>query len=265
MRARRGWRCLRARRAAARPPVAAGPAVGRRWVGFGVTEPLRFGENRTEILALPLHCGQDVVAGAVENAFDSVDPVADHALSQGLQDRGAGAHGGFEQQARAVRLGTLRQVQTMLRDHRLVGRDQRPAMAERFARKIECRTVGPADHLGDRVDSVEAREFDGIIAPAARGEVDSPVPRAVARADRDDLDRPSGACFDQCGMLGQQADDSCAHRAQPRDSQSECLAHGAQRCDAALAKASPSSTDGRGGWARSVTYARRLAHPRARA
>ena len=40
-------------------------------IGLGIAEPLRLGEAGVEGQALLLHAGQDVVAGAVEDAEDA--------------------------------------------------------------------------------------------------------------------------------------------------------------------------------------------------
>ena len=48
------------------------------------------------------HRGQDVVAGAVEDAVDAADPVAGQALAQRLDDRDAAGHRGLEAERRAA-------------------------------------------------------------------------------------------------------------------------------------------------------------------
>ena len=67
--------------------VEAADVEGR--VGLGIAEALRVREAIVEGQALRLHPRQDVVAGAVEDAVDALDRIADEALAQRLDDRDA--------------------------------------------------------------------------------------------------------------------------------------------------------------------------------
>ena len=70
-------------------------------VGLGVAQPLGCGEALGERQALVLHAGQDVVAGAVEDAVDAADRVAGEGLAQRLDDRDAAGRRGLEIEADA--------------------------------------------------------------------------------------------------------------------------------------------------------------------
>ena len=50
-------------------------------IGLGIAEPLRVLQAFVEGQALRLHPGQDVVAGAVEDAEDAGDGIAGHRLA----------------------------------------------------------------------------------------------------------------------------------------------------------------------------------------
>jgi hypothetical protein len=65
--------------------------VQRRDRRFGVTEPLRVGENVGEVRAFQLHARQDVIAGAVDDAVNVRDAVADKTFAQRLDDGNAAA------------------------------------------------------------------------------------------------------------------------------------------------------------------------------
>ena len=80
-----------------------------RRIGLGVAEPLRVLQAFGERQAFLLHPGQDVIAGAVEDAVDAVDVGAGEALAQGLDHRDGGADRRLEIQRAAVLLGELRQ------------------------------------------------------------------------------------------------------------------------------------------------------------
>ena len=58
-------------------------------IGLRVAQRLRLGKHRRELAAGFAHRGQDVVAGAVEDAEDAAAPVADQPLAQRLDDRDA--------------------------------------------------------------------------------------------------------------------------------------------------------------------------------
>ena len=68
--------------------VAVNVEVGR---GFGITQFLRVGENFGEVRAFELHARQDVIAGAVDDAVERVDAVADKTFAQRFDDGNAAA------------------------------------------------------------------------------------------------------------------------------------------------------------------------------
>ena len=73
-------------------------------IGLGIAEALGGGEAFGEGEMFLLHAGQDVVAGAVEDAVDAVDRVAGKRLAQRLDDRDAAGGGRLEIEADARRL-----------------------------------------------------------------------------------------------------------------------------------------------------------------
>ena len=76
-------------------------------IGLGIAQTLRFGEHLVERAPALAHVGEDVVAGAVQDAVDPLDPVAGQALAQGLDDRDAAGHGGLETDRGAIGLGEV--------------------------------------------------------------------------------------------------------------------------------------------------------------
>ena len=76
-------------------------------IGFGVAEPLRFLQAIGERQVLLLHLGEDVIAGAVEDAVDALHGIAGQALAQRLHDRDGGADRRLEIERAAVLLGEL--------------------------------------------------------------------------------------------------------------------------------------------------------------
>src|SRR4029077_11465715 len=55
-------------------------------VSLGIAQALRIGEHVGELAATLAHRGQDVVAGAVEDAVDPLDAVGGQAFAQQLDD-----------------------------------------------------------------------------------------------------------------------------------------------------------------------------------
>ena len=90
-------------------------------VGFGIAQPLRVLQARIEGEAFRLHPGQDVVAGAVEDAEDARDRIAGHRLAHRLDDRNAARNRCFVVEQDALLLGDLGQRNAMLGEQRLVG------------------------------------------------------------------------------------------------------------------------------------------------
>ncbi len=61
-------------------------------IGLGIARRLRLGQHDVEVAAGLAHGGEDIVAGAVEDAVEPRHPVADQALAQCLDDRDAARH-----------------------------------------------------------------------------------------------------------------------------------------------------------------------------
>src|SRR3546814_5039428 len=106
-------------------------------VGLGIALRLRVGERVGEARAVSLHLRQDIIAGAVEDAIDARDLVRRGALADRLDHWNAARDRGFIFQRRVLLLGDPREVEPVVRDHRLVRGDERLARAERVARSEE--------------------------------------------------------------------------------------------------------------------------------
>ncbi len=69
-------------------------------VGLGVAQRLRLGENLAEVAPGRFHRREDVIAGAVEDAVNPLDPVRGGAFAQPLDHRDAARHRGLELERR---------------------------------------------------------------------------------------------------------------------------------------------------------------------
>ena len=76
-------------------------------IGLGIAQPLRILQAGVEGQALGFHAGQDVVAGAVEDAEDAGDRIAGHRLAHRLDDRDAAGDRRLVVEQHALLLGDL--------------------------------------------------------------------------------------------------------------------------------------------------------------
>ena len=119
-------------------------------VGFGIAEALGVRQAGLEGQPLHLHAGEDVVAGAVEDAVDAGDLVAGERLAQRLDDRDAAGDGGLEGERHARLLGRPRKRDAMIGEQGLVGGDDRLAGRQRGLDSVLGRPVRAADELDAR-------------------------------------------------------------------------------------------------------------------
>ena len=68
-------------------------------IGLGIALGLRLLQHLGEGAARRFHFGEDVIAGAVEDAFHRIDAMGDQAFAQGLDDGNAAGHRGLEFQS----------------------------------------------------------------------------------------------------------------------------------------------------------------------
>ena len=103
--------------------------VGAR-VGFGVSQALRLGDHGLHRGAGLFDLGQDVVAGAVENAVQRLHAVARDALAQHGVDRNAAAHRRLHGEIDARLNGAIPDLRPAGRHEFLVGRDHALAIGD---------------------------------------------------------------------------------------------------------------------------------------
>ena len=185
--------------------------VGRR-VGFRVAERLGLGQHVRELAPLLAHGGEDVVAGAVEDAGDPADAVGRQALAQRLDDGNAAGNGRLEREG-----GGARQGGAVQGDQRLVGGDDGAAGSEGGGDKGAGRTFRAADQLHHGIDAGEGGEVLRVFGPVQAMEVQATVAGAVARADGGGRDGLASAGGDEAGVVVQQAEHAGADGAKAGD------------------------------------------------
>ena len=190
-------------------------------IGLGVARRLRLGQHDVEVAAGLAHGGQDVVAGAVEDAVEPAHAVADQPLAQRLDDRDAAGDRRLEGEDAALLLGQGGDLGAMHGQQRLVGGDDVLARAQRGLHQPARDAARAADQLDHDVDVGRGGERQRILLPAHAGEVDVALLGLAARAHRDQLERPAAAQRQQPAVLGQKLDDACAHGAEAGDADFE--------------------------------------------
>src|SRR3546814_7476723 len=88
-----------------------------------------------EGVSLLFHGGEDIIAGAIQYAVDAADRIGGRAFAQALDDRDASCNSCFIFQGDGRFLRLPGQVNAMMRDHRLVGGDERLARGKALSRK----------------------------------------------------------------------------------------------------------------------------------
>ena len=101
-----------------------------RGLRLGVTLRLGVLEHGIEIRALELHPGEDVIAGAVDDAIEMGDAVADETFAQALDDGNAAADAGFVVNVGSIFPRSGEELLAVRRQQRLVGGDDRFAELE---------------------------------------------------------------------------------------------------------------------------------------
>ena len=112
-------------------------------VGFGIAQRLRLFQHRRQRHAALFHLGEDVVAGAVEDAVERRDVVARDAFAQHRVDRDAAADAGFHGQVDAGADGAVPDLRPAGGHQFLVGGDHRFAVLnggfDNLAKPRPCR------------------------------------------------------------------------------------------------------------------------------
>ena len=180
-------------------------------VGLGVAQGLGFGEHILEGALALAHVAQDVIAGAVEDADDAVDPVGRQPLADRLDDRDAAG------------------------DRRLVGQ-RGPGLGR-----------GPGQRravLGQERLVRVPRHDDRVVEPAHPLDIEAPVPVPRSGGHGRYDDRPAAAVGDEIGLGREQLDDAATDRSQAGNGDFQGRCHSpAARFRLAMASTLPAVSD----------------------
>ena len=190
-------------------------------IGLGVALGLRLRQHVLEGAPFGLHQRQDIVAGAIENARHARDAVRRQRLAQGLDHRDAARDGRFEFQRHTALFGQYRQPSAVMRQQRLVGRDDRLA---RLQRRLDGQPRGAflaANEFDKHIDVRRIGDSDGIGQPGDTREVNAAILLGVARSHGGDDDLAAKPQRQILAMLLQQLEHTTAHGAQARNANPE--------------------------------------------
>ncbi len=148
-------------------------------IGLGIAEPLRFLQAIGEGQPLLMHAGEDVIAGAVEDAVNPADPAAAQSLAQRLDDGNAAGNRRLEIKCRAVLLRQLGKRDAVPGEQSLVGGHDRTSHGERGLDRAFRRIALPAHQFDKDIDVGIAGQRQRIGDLAHAGQVE----RGVLAAD----------------------------------------------------------------------------------
>ena len=203
--------------------VEAADVEGR--IGFRVTLRLRFLQDVGEGALLALHLGQDVIAGAVQDAVDALDLVGAERLAQGLDDRDAAGDGRFEVEGDAVLLGALRKIEAVLGEQRLVGGDDVLAGIERRLDGGFGDAAVAAHQLDEDVDRGVLGEHNRIGEELRFLRHRALLFGLRLGGDAGHFDAASGDIPEPASMRGQQVEQAAADGAEAGDADFQIFSH----------------------------------------
>ena len=109
-----------------------------RGFGLGIAQALSIGQHIGELGPLELHPGEDVVAGAIDDAGDARDPVSGEGFPERLDDRNTPGHGGFVVEVGLMLRSQGEEFWAVGREESLVGGDHRLAQFEGCTDHLAC-------------------------------------------------------------------------------------------------------------------------------
>ena len=145
-----------------------------RGFGLGIAQALSIGQDIRELGPLELHPGEDVVAGAIDDACDACDPVAGEGFPERLDDRNTPGNSGFVVEVGLVLCSQGEEFRAVGREESLVGGDHGLAQLEGRTNHLACccHSAHQFDHdlnLGIMHDLTPiARQHRGGYGEAAR-------------------------------------------------------------------------------------------------
>ena len=178
------------------------------WIGLGVAQALRVGEDDVHRFAGCGHPTQDVVARAIENARHARERVAGKPFSHAVDERHTTANCGLETDPNAGARRGSQQFGTMSRQQHLVGGDYRSTALNRLADPV----VGGVYTSNDFDNDIRRRVENLIVVFGPDHGRGHPVGAFSGDAAIEDVGQPNPTR--QLGALDQNSRDRRAHGAE---------------------------------------------------
>ena len=195
-------------------------------IGFRVAELLRLAEALREGQTPRFHSGQDVVAGAVQDAIDALDGIAGQSLAQGFDDRNAARDRRLEGKRDALFLGERGEPHAVLGEQRLVGGDEGFARAESGFRRRKRGALLAPDQFDEKIDAGRPCQSHAIVEPGEAGEIDPPLLLPLAGRDSGYRDLPAGPAPERLGLPAEQRYNRGSNGAKTGNSDAQGRRHG---------------------------------------
>ena len=189
-------------------------------VGLGVAELLGFLERVGEGKAVLAHAGEDVVAGAVEDADDQVEAVGDEPLADGLDDGNAAGDAGLEEELAAMPADGVEDLRAVLAEQRLVGRDDDLAGAEGAQGEL-AGDRGAADELAHDVDLGVVDDLERVTGGLGGRHLDRALLLQVAYRRAAEVELHAEARLEVGLLLGEVLPDALADGAEAEDADAD--------------------------------------------
>ena len=183
-------------------------------IGLGIALGLGVFQNLGKAAAADFHFGENVIAGAIENALHGVHAMRNQGFAQDADNGNAARHRRLELQLKIFLLRQFRQRLAMLGQQRLVGGHDMLAIFQRRLDELARHAFVAADQFDHHI-GVRGRQCQRIGHPIADFKI--ALFPGIARAGRNNLDAPARLCRQGGLALRQRLDHAAAHRAEPGD------------------------------------------------
>ena len=194
-------------------------------IGLSISKRLRFTEHIGKIATFAFHRRENIIAGAVEDPEHARNLVRGRAFAQPLDHRNAARDRGFEFERNLRGLCRRRKLKPVMRDHRLVRGNKAAPRRNAAPRERQRGTVAAANQFDDDINAFDFSKRAGVINPGEARQINAAIAVAVARRNRDHLDRAPRAAADQIAIGVEQLDHTAANGAETGNRHAQSLSH----------------------------------------
>ena len=194
-------------------------------VGFGIAETLRILEALGKGQPFEFHPGEDVVAGAVEDAVEARDRIARQGFAKRLDDRDSARGRSLEGERDALGFGDLASARPCFARSALLA--VTTCLPEASAASTAAFATPSEPPISSTTQSTlsDCARATGSSNQGKAGKIEAAILRPFAGGHRRHADRTAGALGECVVLAREDADDGCADRAETGDADTKCLSH----------------------------------------